>query len=142
MTQRGDTINGLRGMIESDTRSAGRGDVAEIRERTKEQIERTQTANKSYYDRKHKPVKKFEVGDRVMIRNHNCTPGTSVRLTPRFKNPYGVAKCLRHDRYVIADMEGFHGEFKSAVSKNVGGFELAKVDACMRIKDAKRFENL
>lgn len=81
LTQWGDAIHGLRDILESDTRSAERGDVVEIRERVKEQIERPQTANKSYYDRKHKPVEKFEVGDCVMIRNYDCTQGTFVKLT-------------------------------------------------------------
>jgi len=48
----------------------------------------------------------YQTGDLVLIRNLDSTPGVSKKLIPQFKGPYKVTKCMRNNRYVIADMEG------------------------------------
>ncbi|XP_076301534.1 uncharacterized protein LOC143219409 [Lasioglossum baleicum] len=47
------------------------------------------------------------VGDKVFIKNYDCTPGVSTKMIPRFKGPYEIDRVLRNDRYVIKDVEGF-----------------------------------
>jgi hypothetical protein len=47
------------------------------------------------------------MGDFVMIRNVDVTPGINKKLLPKFRGPYEVKKCLGNDRYLIGDIEGF-----------------------------------
>jgi len=63
--------------------------------------------NQRSYNRRHKIAKRYQVGDKVMTRNFDNTPGVSLKLIPRFKGPYQVDRVLRNDRYVIKDTEGF-----------------------------------
>lgn len=49
---------------------------------------------------------KYNVGDFVVIKNVDNTPGTNKKLIPIFRGPYIVHKTLDHDRYVIRDIEG------------------------------------
>lgn len=49
----------------------------------------------------------YSVGDYVMIRNFDCTPGANKKLIPSFKGPYVVKEVLDHDRYIVTDIEGF-----------------------------------
>jgi hypothetical protein len=68
---------------------------------------KTQSYNKKYYDRKHKTPYDYKMGDFVMIRNVDVTPGINKKLLPKFRGPYEVKKCLGNDRYLIGDIEGF-----------------------------------
>lgn len=55
---------------------------------------------------KHKPAKTYCVGDYVVIRNTDNTPGVNKKFEATFRGPYVVAKVLGNDRYVIQDIEG------------------------------------
>lgn len=70
-------------------------------------IEKTQEYNRTYYNDKHKLPVKYEVGDFVMIKNVDVTPGIQKKLLPKFKGPYEVKKRLDNDRYLVGDIEGF-----------------------------------
>lgn len=41
-----------------------------------------------------KIVNEYKIGDKVMIKNFNSTPGASPKLIPRFKRPYQVNRVL------------------------------------------------
>jgi len=47
----------------------------------------------------------YQTGNLVLIQNFDNTPGVSKKLIPQFKEPYKVIKCMRNNRYVIADVE-------------------------------------
>lgn len=82
-------------------------DLPGLRKKASEQIGENQSKNKQIYDPKHKTAKKYQIGDKIMIRNFDNSPGTSQKMIPKFKGPYQVDRILRNDRYVIKDVEGF-----------------------------------
>ncbi|KAF0752311.1 Retrotransposable element Tf2 protein type 1 [Aphis craccivora] len=55
----------------------------------------------------HRLAHQYFVGDLVMIKNIDTTPGFSKKHIPKFKGPYKIKKSLSNDRYVITDVEGF-----------------------------------
>lgn len=105
--QRGNIIDELRDALEASGHIEIRRDLHDMRKRADRQIQKNQETNKRYYDRKHKTAAKYQVGDKVMIRNIDNTPGASQKLIPRFKGPYQIDRILKNDRYVIKDVEGF-----------------------------------
>ncbi|XP_063920326.1 uncharacterized protein LOC135135234 [Zophobas morio] len=82
-------------------------DLAEVREKAQSQNEKLQAYNKRMYDQKHRPPKPYNVGDYVMIKNIDVTPGINKKLLPRYRGPYEIKKSLGNDRYWITDVEGF-----------------------------------
>jgi hypothetical protein len=104
--QCGKVVNKLRDALEFREELEMPRDLFSLRERADEQIQRNQNANKRIYDRKHKTAKKYQVGDKVMIKNFDNSPDVSQKMISRFKGPYQVDRVLRNDRYVIKDIEG------------------------------------
>lgn len=54
----------------------------------------------------------YQSGDLVMIKNYESTPGTSKKLIPQFRGPYGVKRKLPNDRYLVSDPPGFQNTQK------------------------------
>lgn len=104
--QRGKMVDGLLDALEAGGHTDVSRNLVETRKQAGKRIELNQEANKRAYERKHKDPGKYEVGDKVMIRNFDCTPGASQKLIPRYKGPYQVSRVLRNDRYVLTDVEG------------------------------------
>lgn len=105
--QRGKIIDELRDALELRGHLDVPRELSLMRERADGQIKKNQLANQSIFNRRHKTVAKYHVGDKVMVKNFDSTPGVSPKLIPRFKGPYQVERELRNDRYVLADVEGF-----------------------------------
>lgn len=59
----------------------------------------------------------------VLVRNFDSTPGVSKKLIPKFKGPYKITKCLKNNRYVIADGE----DFQNAQKPYVGVWEARNI---------------
>lgn len=70
-------------------------------------IEQTQRQSEKHVGKKRKPAHAYQIGDLILIRNFNNTVGVSKKLIPQFKGPYKITKCLRNNRYIIADINGF-----------------------------------
>lgn len=105
INQRGKLIDNLQDVINlSDNEDRN---LEEIRRESTEQQIRTQNQNKQYFDKKRKEARNYEVGDKVMITNHDVTPGVNKKLIPKFKGPYEVVKKIDNDRYLVRDIEGF-----------------------------------
>ena len=81
-------------------------DLEKIRESAVSKIHTANEKNRSYYDKRHKPPTQYSVGDYVMIKNVDVTPGTNKKLLPKFRGPYVVKKVLEKDRYIACDPEG------------------------------------
>ncbi|KAK9720036.1 hypothetical protein QE152_g22341 [Popillia japonica] len=70
-------------------------------------MEKVQRYNKAYYDRAHKPPHTYQLGDYVLVKNIDTTPGTNKKLLPKYRGPYEVKKILENDRYLITDIPDF-----------------------------------
>lgn len=106
--QRGNITDELRDALEINGRlNVPRRELPRLRGRADEQIQKTQRTNQRIYDRRHKAANKYQVGDKVMVKNFDSTPGVPQKLIPRFKGPYQIDRVLRNDRYVLKDVEGF-----------------------------------
>jgi len=105
--QRGAITDELRDALELSGQLDTHRELSNLRKRAEKQIQKSQQANQRSYNRRHKIAKKYQVGDKVMIRNFDSTLGVSPKLIPRFKGPYQVDRVLRNDRYIIRDVEGF-----------------------------------
>lgn len=51
-------------------------ELCEVRKKAEGNIEKEQAKNKEYYDRRHKNPTKYKIGNYVMIKNIDTTPGT------------------------------------------------------------------
>lgn len=82
-------------------------DIDQVRAEAADLIVNNQNTNENYYNSKRKEPRKYRVGDYVVIRNVDVTPGHNKKLLPKFKGPYVVKEVLDFDRYVITDVDGF-----------------------------------
>ncbi|CAK9816459.1 Pro-Pol polyprotein [Anthophora plagiata] len=104
--QRGKVVDGVKDMLNPSGLASNVRSLETARDKAAKQIKKSFDQNKKNYDKKRKVAKKYEVGDRVMLRNF-VNVSDSSKLLPQFKGPYEVAKVLRNDRYVIKDIDGF-----------------------------------
>jgi len=70
-------------------------------------IEKAQEGNAAQYNSKRKTPTVYTENDYVMITNVDVTVGHNKKLVPKFRSPNVVRKVLKHDRYVIGDIDGF-----------------------------------
>lgn len=81
--------------------------LEQIRSEAQQQNLKVQDYNKTYFDKKHKTPFEYKVGDYVMVKNMDVTPGVNKKLIPKFRGPYEIRTVLDNDRYVISDVENF-----------------------------------
>lgn len=92
-------------MLESKTED--QRDLLGMRQAAHEKIIKSQECNERFYNASHKKPNIYSVGDYVMIKNYDSTPGVNKKFIPKFKGPYVVSKVLDYDRYIVKDIEGF-----------------------------------
>jgi len=109
INQHGDTQDYLRKVLETESviNESSDRNLAEIRQIAHDNNKDAQVKNKSYVDKKRCIAKKYNVGDYVMVKNVDTTPGENKKHIPKFKGPYEVNVVLPNDRYVVRDIEGF-----------------------------------
>lgn len=107
MNQRSIAVDAIAEYLERSKIDNEHRDLEQLRTKAKKNIEESQERYKIYFDKKRKEPHKYKIGDYVMVRNFETTPGISKKLIPRFKGPYKVVKELRNDRYVLQDAENF-----------------------------------
>lgn len=61
---------------------------------------KSKVTNKSYHDKKINSVK-FNVGDKVFLKNEQITAGTSKKLTPAYSGPYKIVETHPPVNYTI-----------------------------------------
>lgn len=105
--QRGMVIDELRDALEMQGLLHTPRELSRSRERANEQIQKNQRSNQCGYDRRHKIPAKYQVRDKIMVKNFDSTPGSSQKLIPRYKGPYQIERVLRNDRYILKDINGF-----------------------------------
>lgn len=102
--QRGEIVDGVSDYLDDHLPVETR-DLEEMRSKAAQKIIENQTYNKTYVDKHRKQPNVYDIGDYVMIKNFEATPGASKKLIPKFRGPYVVKKCLRFGRYVVGDVE-------------------------------------
>lgn len=103
--QRGMISDKVRDYLENNVMHDDLRNLDEIREKASENIVRSQTVNKVYFDKRHKKPHIYKVGDHVMVKNIVTTAGINKKLLQKYKGPYQVVKVLPNDRYFIKDLE-------------------------------------
>lgn len=78
-----------------------------IREGASNKILKVQKCNEELYNKRRKKATIYSIGDLVMIKNVDTTPGVNKKFIPKYKGPYEVTKVLDKDRYIVSDVEGF-----------------------------------
>lgn len=111
--QRGNIIDKIADYMH-DLKKSDR-DLDSIRADASLKIKKVQQQSELRVNKKRKQAHVYEIGDLILIRNFDNTPGVSKKLIPQFKGPYKITKCLRNNRYVIADVEGFQNTRKPYV---------------------------
>lgn len=69
-------------------------DLVKIRTDAVEQMKKLQNYNKEKFDQSHKEPLKYELGDYVMVKNVDVTPGINKKLLPKYRGPYEIKKFL------------------------------------------------
>lgn len=102
--QRGVIVDPLSEYLEEKQKHPVR-DLGEIRAAADQRIKAAQKLTAAKHAKQHKPGRTYEIGDYVVIRNVDNTPGTNKKFLQTFKGPYRTFKVLGNDRYVIRDIE-------------------------------------
>lgn len=105
VNQTGESNDKIRETLE--TLIEEKRDLPMIRQQASVAIEALQQENSQAYNKKHKAPNLYKIGEYVMIRNIDNTPGINRKLIPKFKGPYMIKKVLDNDRYIVTDIEGF-----------------------------------
>lgn len=105
MTQRGN-LDAVADYLQKKRENQVR-DLKLIRFKASNKMIVSQKQNEKQINQKRKEAHQYKTGDLVMVKNFDCTPGTSKKLIPKFKGPYIIEKELRNNRYVISDIDGF-----------------------------------
>lgn len=111
MHQRGSCSDRVQEFI-CDNISSYVQDIDHLRSKAADHMLRAQQAQREYYNQRHKAPRSYLVGDQVMIKNFDSTPGASRKLIPQFRGPYEIRKVLGNHRYLIADCPGFQNSQK------------------------------
>lgn len=104
LNQLGSVTDDVRILLEENL--VPKRNLDDFRANASTKIRQTNEYNKAYYDKRHKPPTKYNIGDYVVVKNVDVTPGVNKKLLPKFRGPYVVKKVLTNDRYLIVDPEG------------------------------------
>nr|XP_012147359.1 PREDICTED: uncharacterized protein LOC105663389 [Megachile rotundata] len=67
-----------------------------------------QEYNKEQYDKRHKKITPYSVGDLVLLKKLQNQPGINTKLTAKFKGPYQIKAILKKNRFVVTDIPGYN----------------------------------
>lgn len=81
--------------------------IEELREIAHKNIEKSQDYNEKYVNKSRKDATNYQVGDLVVVKNVDTTPGINKKLIPKYRGPYIIDKVLGNDRFLIKDVDGF-----------------------------------
>ena len=79
-------------------------DPKTVQEEVRGAITRSQAKMKEYYDKRHCPAIKYDVGDVVLVKRLPEQTGTSTKLQVRYRGPLVVKAILPSDTYRVADI--------------------------------------
>lgn len=105
VNQRGKIPDELTEYIDNEFHEVGHRDLTEIRKNAIENIEKSQRYNEQYVSKHNSPVKTYQVGDFVVMKNVDVTAGTNKKFIQKYRGPYVIYKVLPHYRYAVRDVE-------------------------------------
>lgn len=73
-----------------------------IRERAVTLIDRNAMQDKSRFDKSKATIRKFAVGDFVLLENHERN---QTKLDPKFRGPFRIIELLDGDRYLLKSLD-------------------------------------
>lgn len=109
--KRGSNVDGLKDLLSAINLSNSQ-DIQEICNKATEKTINSQKYQEKNFNKKHKAPNNYKVGQLVMIKNHETTPGISKKLLSKFRGPYEIKKKLGNDRYCVCDPPGFQNTNK------------------------------
>ena len=71
-------------------------------ETARKNLERAQITQKAGYDKRTRPLRFYEIGDEVLIREMACVPG---KFNLRFRGPYKITKKMSDHNYLVKNLE-------------------------------------
>lgn len=92
----------VKSSLDSDLESS-RGDLVEIRKEVDEHVTKTQSEQKSRFDKTRCEARKFKEGDLVRVERSILCPGKSKKLISKCLGPYKITKVFSNDRYMVED---------------------------------------
>lgn len=92
----------VKSSLDSDLESS-RGDLVEIRKEVDEHVTKTQSKQKSRFDKTRCETRKFKEGDLVRVERSILCPGKSKKLISKCLGPYKITKVFSNDRYMVED---------------------------------------
>lgn len=93
-----------------------------VREKAKDNIERTSTRMKKRFDSKRRKPTLYKVNDLVLWSKSEAATKDAIRkLKEKYSGPYKISKCLGNDRYVITALKGLKGykKFSAVVASDM-----------------------
>lgn len=105
VTQRGPNIDHLTEFLDDSDLNNETRDLKAIRDKSSEQIKKSQETSQSYKSNNCRLTKSYSVGDYVVVRYVDTSAGNK-KFVQKFRGPYTIHKILPNDRYVVRDIEG------------------------------------
>lgn len=102
---RSDQDHELKTMIEEEMVRHFNEKREDSRKNAKEQIAKIQKENQKTFNKKRKPPHKYQVNDKVAIKNTQVIPGS--KLKSKYFGPYRITRVKPHDTYDV-QKEGIH----------------------------------
>lgn len=106
VNQRGECCDKVMEYLQESIQKNDTRDLNHIREQASNTIKKNQDHNKNHFDMRHKPPRKYKVGDYVVLKNVVTTVGVNKKRLPKYRGPFEVAEVLHNDRYIVKDVEG------------------------------------
>lgn len=127
--QQGSVVDRLLDALEAGEYTDVSRDLIKTREQASDRMQERE-ANKRAYDRKHKSPGKYAIGDRVvMIRNFDCTPGSSQKLISHYKGPYQISRVEKRSLCIVRRRDPSTNEH--SLLRYMGGGEYTIVEAIL-----------
>lgn len=103
--QCGPNVDHLSEFLEDSELNMEERSLTDIREKSSNQIIKSQEYSQSYLSKNSRPAKSYAIEDYVAIRYVDTSAGNK-KFTQKFRGPYVIYKVLPNDRYVVRDVEG------------------------------------
>lgn len=92
-----------QGLILAEGENQPEIDLQQLRSQAHAAIQNSASYNKALFDKGKAPVKNFNLGDLVLLKNEERN---QCKLDPKYKGPFKITQVLENDRYLITSVDG------------------------------------